>query len=295
MAPLVTVVIPTYNHAHFLYAALQSVCGQTFHDWEAVVVNNYSADDTIAVVEAFGDTRIRLENFHNNGIIAAGRNRGIAMARGEYLAFLDSDDIWFPEKLAICIPQLEAGYDLVCHGLRWFGNGGEKDKFFGPARRATFNEMLYKGNCIGTSATLVRKNLVQSVGGFSEDEEIVTAEDYHLWMKLAHAGARMGFIKQVLGRYRLHSGNAGTVMRQTEAVRRVFNEFYDAQPHGLIDRIRRRFRYGTLYYAEGRGMQSNGQFPNAWSYLLRSLAHHPFYLKTYVALIINIFHFNNDK
>src|SRR3989304_1426515 len=77
-SPLVSVIIPTYNHAHFLREALESVCAQTHANWEAVVINNYSEDNTVEVVESFKDPRIRLENFRNNGVIAAFRNRGIA-------------------------------------------------------------------------------------------------------------------------------------------------------------------------------------------------------------------------
>ena len=87
-APIVSIIIPCYNHAHFLREALQSVQMQSFSDWEVVVINNYSKDETIAVVTSFEDSRIRLENFHNNGVIAASRNRGIALARGRYIAIL---------------------------------------------------------------------------------------------------------------------------------------------------------------------------------------------------------------
>ncbi|MDP2842393.1 MAG: glycosyltransferase family A protein, partial [Acetobacterium sp.] len=90
--PLVSVVIPTYNHAGFLREALESLVAQTFSDWEALVVNNYSEDDTLDVVEAFNDPRIRVENFRNNGVIGASRNRGIRLSKGKYIAFLDSDD-----------------------------------------------------------------------------------------------------------------------------------------------------------------------------------------------------------
>ena len=182
--PLISVIIPTYNHAHFLREALESVCAQTYTNWEVIVINNYSQDDTIEVVESFKDSRIHLENFRNNGVIAASRNRGIALAHGKYLAFLDSDDLWFPEKLAHCVARLEGGCDLVCHGLRWFGNGRERDKFYGPVHRATFAALLDRGNCIATSATVVSKDLVALVGGVSEEPEIITAEDYHLWLKL---------------------------------------------------------------------------------------------------------------
>jgi glycosyltransferase involved in cell wall biosynthesis len=138
-APLVTVVIPTYNHARLLAHALQSVRTQTFTNWEAVVVNNYSADDTVAVVEACADPRIRLENFRNNGVIAASRNRGISLARGKYIAFLDSDDVWYPQKLAKCIERIESGFDMVCHAVVQIEGARRRNVFCGPERAATFD------------------------------------------------------------------------------------------------------------------------------------------------------------
>lgn len=294
--PLVTVIIPTYNHAHFLREALQSVCDQTFPDWEAVVVNNYSEDDTIAVVEAFGDPRIRLENFRNNGIIAAARNRGIALSRGQYLAFLDSDDIWLPEKLATCIHRFEEGCGLVCHGLRWFGSRRDKDQYYGPAHHATFDALLYEGNCIATSATVVRKDLVALVGGFSEDGSIVTAEDYHLWLKLARAGVEIDFVDKVLGCYRFHTTNTGTVVRQAKAVKHVVEGFFpEEQSRSLRERVRVRLRYGIIEYGIGRSMQAKDQFFSAWSHFLHSLVLHPVYFKTYIALALNVFCINYDK
>jgi glycosyltransferase involved in cell wall biosynthesis len=295
-SPLVSVIIPTYNHAHFLRDALQSVCDQSFSDWEAVVINNYSKDDTIAVIEAFDDPRIRLENFRNNAIIAAARNRGIALARGQYLAFLDSDDTWLPEKLATCIPRLENGYGLVCHGLRWFGNRREKEQYYGPAYRATFNALLYEGNCIATSATMVRRDLVESVGGFSEDERVVTAEDYHLWLKLAQAGIKMDFVDQVLGNYRFHTTNTGGAIRQSTAVKHVVEAFFpERKSRSLRDRIRVRVRYGIIDYGLGRSMQANDQFFAAWPYLLRSILLHPVYFKAYIAVLLNVLCINIDK
>jgi glycosyltransferase involved in cell wall biosynthesis len=288
ITPLVTVVIPTYNQAHFLNESLQSVCSQTFTDWEAVVINNFSDDDSVAVVEACDDPRIRLVNFRNNGIIGASRNRGISLARGQYLAFLDSDDIWFPEKLAVCVSRLNNGFGLVCHGLRWFGRR-KRDQLSGPTRRATFDAMLYKGNCIMTSATVVQKELVESVGRFSEDAKIATAEDYHLWLKLAKKGVKVDFVNQILGGYRFHNANTGSAIKQADAEKYVVNLFFrERQLLSMRDRIRVRFRYGIIEYGIGRRMQVNAQFTEAWHYLFNSLALHPFFLKTYIAIFINI-------
>jgi glycosyltransferase involved in cell wall biosynthesis len=287
-APAVSVVIPTYNHAHFLRQALQSVREQTFPDWEAVVVNNHSEDDTVAVVEAFGDARIRLENFRNNGVIAASRNRGIALARGRYVAFLDSDDRWYPDKLARCARRLNEGFDLVCHGVRWVGDRGARDLFCGPERRATFEALLYDRNCIVTSAAVVRRDLVASLGGFSEDPAIVTAEDYHLWIRLARAGARMGFIREVLGEYRFHPGNqSAAVLRHMRAEQRVIEGFFPStSERDLVTRMRIRRRRGIFCYATGRGMQRNGQRSSAWPFFARALAYWPFYPKTYAAIAL---------
>ena len=112
-APLVSIVIPTYNHAPLLHRAIESIRAQTFTHWKAIIVNNFSTDDTVSVVESFSDNRIQLIDFANNGVIAASRNKGIELADGTYVAFLDSDDTWFPEKLEMCVGVLEKGADLV--------------------------------------------------------------------------------------------------------------------------------------------------------------------------------------
>lgn len=287
--PVVTVIIPTYNHAQFLRYALQSLCAQTYTAWEAVVINNFSEDDTIALVESFADPRIRLLNFRNNGVIAASRNRGIALAQGEYLAFLDSDDTWYPGKLARCMACFDNGIGLVSHGLHWIGDQ-ERDVFGGPAQHASFDALLDRGSCITPSATVVRRDLVDAVGCFSEEPAIVTAEDYHFWIKLAQAGIKMCFIKEILGQYRVHSGNqSGSVVRHMNAVLRVVDEFFPEKTmRSLSMKIRVRRRYCITYYGAGRAMQRSGQFRQSWSLLLRGVAYYPFFIKSYAAILIGL-------
>lgn len=288
--PVITVVIPTYNHAHFLRDALRSLCAQTYTDWEAIVVNNFSEDDTVGVVESFSDPRIRLENFRNNGVIAASRNRGIALAQGRYVAFLDSDDTWHAEKLTRCMEYFDNGIGLVCHGLRWIGDQ-ERDVFCGPEHCATFDALLYEGSCITPSATVVLKESLEAVGCFSENPAVVTSEDYHLWIKLAQTGIKMHFIKEVLGQYRVHSGNqSGSVLRHLNSVLCVVDEFFPTDDlRSFKMRIRVRRRCGIAYYGAGRAMQRNGQFAQSWFLLFRALAYWPFYPKTYLALVLNIY------
>lgn len=290
LQPTVSVIIPTYNHAEFLREALESLRAQSFEDWEAIVVNNFSEDETISVVESFSDTRIRLENFRNHGVIAASRNYGISLVKGELLAFLDSDDLWYPEKLARCIECLDEGVDLVCHGLRTFGDGQEVEVFAGPESCATYEALLYRGNCLTPSATVVRKKIVTEVGGFSEDPEKITSEDYHLWIKLAQAGARMKFTRSILGRYRIHSGNqSGSIIKHLNSIIAVVEDFFpDVSEQTVFTWIRIRRRFSIAYYGAGRELQKQGRCHEACLQFLRASICWPFYLKIYIAALLNI-------
>ena len=211
--PAVSVVIPTYNHAQFLGQALHSVLAQTCTAWEAIVVNNYSQDNTAEIVAAFDDPRIRLVNFRNHGIIAASRNHGIQLAQTDLVAFLDSDDVWYPRKLEICLDAIAQGFDLVCHGEAWTTEGTPaRNVFYGPEARAAYRALLFDGNCISTSAVVVKKSILREAQGFSEDPRFVTVEDYDLWLKLARNGARIGFVREILGEYRIHGANASKAL-----------------------------------------------------------------------------------
>ncbi len=285
--PVVSVIIPTFNHSHFLRDALSSLLAQTYTKWEAIIINNFSEDDTVEVVKSFSDPRILLENFHNNGIIAASRNRGIAQARGKYVAFLDSDDTWCEDKLEKCMHYFDKDIVLVSHGLRWIGEQ-KRDMFCGPEQRATFESLLDKGNCITPSATVVNKDFLVSVGCFSENPAIVTAEDYHLWVKLARLEKKMYFINEILGEYRVHSSNqSGSVLRQLNAELYVFNQFISkANWYNLRGRVRIRRRYGIAYYGAGRAMQRNGKIKESWKLLFKGIIYWPFNIKNYIAIIL---------
>jgi glycosyltransferase involved in cell wall biosynthesis len=289
--PVVSVVIPTYNHAQFLKAALDSVVAQTFADWEAIVVNNYSEDNTEEIVAAFNDARIRLVNFRNHGIIAASRNHGIGLAGGEYVAFLDSDDTWYPEKLARCVEMLGSGCDAVCHGEYWVKEGcAPREVHYGPERRTGYDSLLFDGNCLSTSAMVVRKAALQRAGGFDEDPAMVTAEDYELWLKLARNGCRFGIIDEMLGEYRLHPGNASkAVMRNFRAELAVLQKhFAELEGQGGASTLRKHRRIALAYYAAARGMQAEGNHAEGMKLLFQSWIKYPFILRQYAAAAIGL-------
>ena len=288
--PAVSIVIPTYNHAHFLRQALESALAQTLADWEAIVVNNFSDDNTVEVVASFNDPRIRLVNFRNHGVIAASRNEGIRLASGELIAFLDSDDMWHPQKLARCVDAIARGFDLVCHGEDWTREGSPPRKvFYGPATRASYARLLFNGNCISTSAVVVRKRSLVRVNGFREEPRFVTAEDYDLWLRLARDGARIGFVREILGEYRMHGGNASkALLRHLEAELAVVNDHFTAlAAASLVARLRMRRRRALVYYGAGRGFQAAGNPREAWHWFGRALRESPFILRLYAAAFLS--------
>lgn len=291
-APRVTVVIPTYNQASFLRRALQSVRDQTMADWEAVIINNHSDDDTVAVVQGFGEARFRLENFHNHGVIAASRNLGISRARGQWVAFLDSDDWWAPDKLALCLDAADEGCDLVSHPETIIRDG----KTLGATETATagrtrFRSLLFNGNCLSPSAVLVRKTALEAVGSFIEDQEIVTAEDYDLWLRLARHGIVCKTVPRALSEFTLHEGSATTsIARHMNAGLAVLDRHIKALDNARpLDGLRARRARAQVIYGAARSFQKTGEHGAALNYLLRSAMIFPFFARLYAAFGITLF------
>jgi len=228
--PLVSVVIPTYNHAHFLGAALQSVIDQTHTNWEAIVIDNHSTDNTDAVVRSFKDSRISLLKIHNDGVIAASRNMGIQNAKGGWIAFLDSDDRWYPEKLQVAMEQLKTTplIDVVSTDEMLVNDltGAKKVLRYGPSGSNFYKQLLVTGNCLSPSAALVRCGFL-TAGDimFRENKEFVTAEDYDFWLLLARAGAKFKFIRSVQGEYRIHANNhSGRIEKHERSIVEVIKD-----------------------------------------------------------------------
>ena len=180
--PLVSVVIPTYNRAALLREAVASVLAQIYAPLELIVVDDGSTDATAACLRSVRD--LRLVRQDHTGMPGQARNAGVRVARGEYLAFLDSDDLWLPHKLAVQVPAALAAGAAVTHTReRWVRNGRVVSQRRQRHRRSgdLFAESLRK--CvIGPSTVLLRRDVFTESGGFRDDLEI--AEDYELWLRL---------------------------------------------------------------------------------------------------------------
>ena len=242
--PIVSVVIPTYNREQFLSRALMSVVDQSFTRWEAIVVDNHSQDNTDEVIQNFKDSRIKLFKIHNRGIIAASRNLGVREACGEWVAFLDSDDWWSPIKLERSLQFLNSGADIVYHDLFIVKN--EKQKYFlkraktFQVREPAYENLIHCGNALTNSSVVVRKTLLEQVGGLSEKKELIAWEDYDCWLRIAKHTERFVRINETLGYYWAAGGNASS----THQTMKTLQEFHSRYLKGSSDDVPAWFHYG---------------------------------------------------
>lgn len=213
--PLVSIVIPAYNYAEFLPEAIGSALGQTYGNVEVLVVDDGSTDATARILADFGD-RIRVRRQRNSGLSAA-RNRGAALARGDYVVFLDADDRLHEEFVETCVKRLKA--------LPTAGFAYSQVRFVGDESRTTHNQpydlrRLCRGNEISACA-VIRSSLIR---GFPYDESNRTGwEDWDFWLTLAENGWGGVLVDQPLLFYRRHSQNMTRQIRGAEKARMKFN------------------------------------------------------------------------
>lgn len=218
----VSVIIPAYNYARFLGDAIQSVLDQTFTDFELIVVDDGSTDNTREVVDSFKDSRIRYIYQENRGLSAA-ENTGIKASHGEYIAILGADDIWLPQNLELKVKALDYRPDigLVCSDAWLFDNktGDTISRYWHDkpsyhswvdprrAAREPLKELLYFGCFIPPQATVVRRLVFTKVGYF--DESLLNYDDWDMFVRIVKLFP-IEIIDVPLVRLRRHGDNMGT-------------------------------------------------------------------------------------
>lgn len=223
--PRVTVIMPAYNAERFIEEAIRSVMGQTVGDWELLVIDDGSRDGTCAVAQrlAAEDPRIRLLRNDTNMGVARTRNRGFDLCRSPYVALLDSDDAWHPEKLERQLTRLEeSGADLcyTSYGIMGIRSQKVRADYLVP-EQADFKRLL-KENVIGCSTVLLKTGLVRQYH-FETD---LHHEDYALWVRLLHDGFRAAGCAEVLTQWRLVENSRSFDKRKSARSRWVIYRDY---------------------------------------------------------------------
>jgi glycosyltransferase involved in cell wall biosynthesis len=232
--PIVSIIIPTYNKGEYISKCLQSVMDQTFTKWEAIIVNNYSEDNTVELIKQFNEPRFHLVDYRNHGVIAASRNEGIRRAKGKYVAFLDSDDWWYPKKLEMVMKYFDQA-DVVYHDLDFYTSNGKKFLTFSRWRKLKkpiFNNLMIRGCALGNLTVVTKKSIIDKVGGLSEDVSLIAVEDFDLWLKISRITNNFHFIPKKLGAAWLGGGNTfETSEKQITRLETVYNKYIEYLPN----------------------------------------------------------------
>ncbi|WP_100639765.1 glycosyltransferase family 2 protein [Marinobacter salexigens] len=287
MKGLVSVIVPVYNRAHLVAETIESILLQSYKSVEIVLINDGSTDNSLAVLREYESRfpdRIRVIDQPNQGQIIA-RNNGIKRARGKYIAFLDSDDLWIENKLEWQIPLFSEGVGLVYGGVELINEYGDTTGF-DPCDAAIqgeiYPQLLVKNRMTGGSVVVLREAL-EKVGVF--DPEFSAAENWDLWLRICKEYQARLVDKPVV-KYRLHQNNMSKdVALMQHAKLQIMEKHCDKKsPDNLVARYSK-MAEADLFYRLGVYYFSQEQFGEAIRNFLRVMVISPFYEDTPVRLL----------
>lgn len=229
--PKISVIIPAYNSEKTIQKTIESILNQTFTDFELIIINDGSQDYTLDIVSRFHDPRIKVFSYENAGGNVS-RNRGLKQALGEFVSFLDADDLWTPDKLRDQLQALQENTDAQV-AYSWTDYINENGEIFLSGTHITADGDVYEKLLVNNflengSNPLIRKEALLQLGGF--DESLEAAQDWDMWLRLA---AQYSFVAvpkvQIL--YRVSNNSlSSNLVRQEKFCLQVFQRAYQARP-----------------------------------------------------------------
>ena len=294
-SPLVSIVLPTYNRAYIISGALQSVLNQIYHNFEIIVVDDGSTDNTEEIIRnvACKDSRVKYFRNNENKGASGARNVGINLAKGEFIAFQDDDDEWRSDKLVKQVNLLQtlqenfavvySGYYNIIDGEKIYISLHDIYPYPREGNGNIYNSLL-KGNFVATSSILVRKSALLDVGLF--DENLPMSEDWELFIRLSKKYL-FKFIDEPLhvAYYTPNSLGKQSGAKLDGALRYLIKKHID-------DYSKDKKALGSIYFLGGAQFIMNGEKKLALKYLLSAIKNDPFqpkFFKFLIAFIISLF------
>ncbi len=275
-APVVSVLMPTYNRLQFLPASVESVLGQTLLDWELIIADDGSDEDTRAYLRSLQDPRVKVLWLAHTGRPSIVTNRALREARGEYVAFLDSDDLWHAQKLQLQVQSLRDHPERRWSYTKFTVIDHSGNPVPGAGRRVwptpsgwILEKLLREDTVIAQPSVLVSRELLERLGAF--DEELVMCYDDELWLRLAAHSEIDGLDEPVtlVRRHACHSGNDIIAWRDR---RRVFEKALRTRGDDRLAPVLRRLR-AQMSAGLARSQARGGRRLDALATVFTSLPH----------------------
>lgn len=252
MKPLVTIIVPVYNHAIYVKEMLDSIFHQTYgyENMQMIVIDDCSTDNSVEVLKSCQQQYpfTLIENKENRGI-CFNLNVGLKLAKGKYICGVGSDDYWRLDKVAKQVAYLEAHPAIaVCSGnvIRIDGKGNplpEKAQVTAPERTYTFKDVFLRDFPFSAIVAMARKSVLTAVGGYPEDLKV---EDYYMWLKITNMGYRLHLLPDCLGCYRIHSTN--TIHKSLMIYSELRKILSDYKTHPLYPKALKRLK--VVYFPQ---------------------------------------------
>jgi glycosyltransferase involved in cell wall biosynthesis len=283
--PTVSVIIPTYNRAHLLGRAIRSVLAQTYHDYELIVVDDGSTDNTQEIVRDFSDDRIKYIRHDKNKGGAAARNSGIKAAAGQYIAFQDDDDVWQLGKLQKQIEAFEGAppeVGVVYADLQRLDERGKEQPRPTPATRhgGDIHRELLRHNFIGTPTALVRRECFDRVGMFAE--QLPRLQDWELWIRISKHYHFTHLDEILVHSYRVPDSISSDAPGRVVARKYILKEHFEA-----ISQNRRLL--ADHVYGIGTDLCHQGEMDLGRPYILQAVKIAPLNIRFVLAALVSLF------
>ncbi len=283
--PKISVILPTYNRADLFGKAVRSVLNQTYQNFELIIVDDGSKDNTTKVMEEFTDSRIKYLVHHQNRGAAAARNTGIKCAKGEYIAFQDSDDEWFPNKLELQMEifnKLPYNVGIIYTDMLRIKEGGKAEYWSSPTvtNKSLINPTTldYQVINIGIQSTLIKKYCFDEVGLL--DENFKKYVDLELFLRLIQ---KYDFyhVKKPLVKYYTTQGISSNLKEDSISREQLLNKYFEHICNNQAF-------LANQYFIIGYAFQSNGEFFKGKRYILKACRTQPLVFKYLLVLIVSL-------
>tara|TARA_B100000767_G_scaffold273867_1_gene305252 strand:+ start:3530 stop:4405 length:876 start_codon:yes stop_codon:yes gene_type:complete len=225
---LVSVIIPTYNSERYIKKCIDSILEQSYKNYEIIIIDNHSTDETVNIIKSYKTNKIKSFSIKNKGQISLSRNLGIKNSNGNWIAFLDSDDAWYKDKLSLIMNNFTNKYDFICHDMnivleeKLLKRRLKLKKSF--SNRNLIENLLIEGNPIANSSVIVKKSLLENIGYISEDHPTYTI-DYHTWLRVSQITNKFYYFNKYLGIYRIHNENLSSQVLASSSYFKVLKAF----------------------------------------------------------------------